>query len=134
MQITVIEGKLIRDTEIFGKMDPFFVIQHKGQQYKTKVFLKGGKNPIWNERFRFSIYSMEDDLKMTCFDEDLLSNDCVGVGWYNVSTLSAHGSGLRDWFPLYYNEVLSAQILIETKVLPVQKELLSVSISDIMPA
>jgi len=35
--LTIIEAKLIRDTETFGKMDPFTLIQHRGTKYRTDV-------------------------------------------------------------------------------------------------
>jgi Ca2+-dependent lipid-binding protein len=44
----VIEGKLFRDTEAVGEMDPFILIEYKGKKFQTKVHEEGGKNPKWN--------------------------------------------------------------------------------------
>jgi len=35
--LNIIEAKLIKDTETFGKMDPFTLIQHRGAKYRTEV-------------------------------------------------------------------------------------------------
>ena len=58
LHITVVEGKLYRNTELFGNMDPFCRLEHRGKKYKTKVIDEGGKNPKWNETFEVPIVSM----------------------------------------------------------------------------
>ena len=45
LTLTVIKAKLSRDTETFGKMDPYTVITLNGQKYKTKVLDGAGKTP-----------------------------------------------------------------------------------------
>jgi Ca2+-dependent lipid-binding protein len=47
--LKVIEAKLLRDTEIIGKMDPFVVLEYSGKKYRTKVHQGGGKHPKWEE-------------------------------------------------------------------------------------
>jgi hypothetical protein len=37
LQMIVVEGKLYRDTETFGQMDPFLIIEHNNKKYKTSV-------------------------------------------------------------------------------------------------
>jgi Ca2+-dependent lipid-binding protein len=47
--LQIIEGKLLRDTEIIGKMDPFVTLEYSGKKYRTKVHESGGKLPKWQE-------------------------------------------------------------------------------------
>lgn len=47
LSITVFSGKLVRDTEAFGKMDPFVTIEYNTNIYKTKVDYNSGKSPVW---------------------------------------------------------------------------------------
>ena len=48
--LKIIKGKLSRNTETFGKMDPYVkVLTLNGQEYKSQVHSKGGDNPVWNE-------------------------------------------------------------------------------------
>jgi hypothetical protein len=35
LHIRIIEGKLIRNTELFGNMDPFVQVDYRGKSYKT---------------------------------------------------------------------------------------------------
>ena len=51
------EGKLVRDTEVFGKMSPYLTITFKGKKFKTKVHDSGGKKPVWKDEFVLLILS-----------------------------------------------------------------------------
>jgi hypothetical protein len=37
LRMLVVEGELFRDTETFGQMDPFLIIEHNNKKYKTTV-------------------------------------------------------------------------------------------------
>jgi hypothetical protein len=41
--LTVKKGKLLRDTELIGKMDPFIEIGYLGKSWRTTVLEEGGK-------------------------------------------------------------------------------------------
>lgn len=58
------EAKLTRDTEFFGKMDPFCKIEVNGKAYKTKVHNGGGKTPKWGDEFEVPIHSLDDEVKI----------------------------------------------------------------------
>ena len=45
----------MKDTEKFGKMDPFVTIDYNTQIYKTKIDYDSGKNPVWGQTFEFPI-------------------------------------------------------------------------------
>lgn len=53
-----LEGKLVRDTEMFGSMSPYLTItfgEGKGKKYKTKVCDGGGKKPTWTDEFQLEV-------------------------------------------------------------------------------
>ena len=56
--IEVIEGKLDRDTEVFGKMDCFVEIKYKDQTKRTTVHNESGQTPKWNEKLEFQLESL----------------------------------------------------------------------------
>ena len=101
LTISIIKGKLYRDTETMGKMDPFVEIEYNEKQYKTKVHEDGGKNPEWNESFDIPIQSMSDQVRITCYDEDALSNDLVGTQSFDMEKLCAN-QGINEWLVLEY--------------------------------
>lgn len=49
--LRVIEGRLFRDTEVFGKMDPYVILSLNDKKFKTRVHNNGGKNPKWEDEF-----------------------------------------------------------------------------------
>ena len=51
LAIKAIEAKLLIDTELFGKMDPFLEVEWMGSKFKTPVHQDGGKLPVWNHKF-----------------------------------------------------------------------------------
>ena len=48
LSLTVIEARLDRDTETFGKMDPYVVIHNRMQRLRTTTQEDAGKEPTWN--------------------------------------------------------------------------------------
>jgi len=46
-----VEGNLIKDTEFWGNMDPFIVLEVGNEKFKTTTVQEGGKNPVWQEKF-----------------------------------------------------------------------------------
>ena len=47
LKLTVLEAQLTRDTETFGKMDPYVKIETRMQKFKTATHNGGGKTPKW---------------------------------------------------------------------------------------
>ena len=78
MHILVQEAKLTRDTEMFGKMDPYVKITSGGTTFKTKVLDGAGKTPKWNQAFDIAFSSQDDKVVVSVFDEDVTSDDKVG--------------------------------------------------------
>ena len=70
LDIKIIDAKLTRDTEMFGKMSPFVQIEIGGQMRKTGAHRKGGKTPNFSgEVLRFKI-STESEMKLIVYDEE----------------------------------------------------------------
>ena len=47
LKITVVEANLTRNTETFGKMDPYVKLETRMQKFKTTTINSGGKTPKW---------------------------------------------------------------------------------------
>ena len=68
LTLTVVEGKLTRDTEMFGKMSPYCSITHNGKKLKTRCHNYGGKTPRWGDRFALDILDATKDLQLRVWD------------------------------------------------------------------
>ena len=109
--LEIIEAKLTRNTELFGKMDPYVVVKvpTRDFQFKTKVHDAGGKKPKWNESVEIPVKYVGDDMDITVYDLDVLSSDHVGSVSLKFSTFCAAG-GIDDWFTLQYKGKPAGQI------------------------
>ena len=101
LAMTVIEAKLTRDTEFFGKMDPFVVLDYRNQRQRTKVHMDAGKLPKWNETFQFDIKYTGDDFNIKIFDEDITANEPIAACIAKASAFCIPG-GIDDWFVCTY--------------------------------
>ena len=110
----MIEAKLFRDTELFGEMDPFVTIEYQGMEFRTKTAENAGKNPRWNEHFEIEIYSLQDDIKVTCLDDDFLHDDCVGTRVFKVRAICQRKL-LKKVIPIKYKDKNSGDVMLETK-------------------
>lgn len=46
----MIKGAILKkDTETFGKMDPYVKFSCEGKDYETTVMEGAGKTPVWNQ-------------------------------------------------------------------------------------
>jgi len=48
LKLTIREANLKRDTDTFGKMDPYVTFDYAGKEWRTKVKEGAGKTPVWN--------------------------------------------------------------------------------------
>lgn len=78
LSLKIVRGKLYRDTEFIGKMNPFVTVDIQGAHFKTKVQEHKGKHPEWKETFEIQVLSMKNEILITCIDEELISNDVIG--------------------------------------------------------
>lgn len=114
LKIKVKEARLFRDTETFGKMDPYCILQFPYNKYRTKTHKNGGKNPKWTDEFEVRVVDLKDEIKYIIMDEDLSSDDTVGVGVMKISSLCIN-SGITDWFSIFHENKPAGQVLLETK-------------------
>lgn len=87
--MTVIEAKLHRDTEIFGKMDPYVRLTDSyGKSVRTKVKEDAGKHAIFNETLTFLIKDGRASLvKLECMDSDTFKDTLIAEGTFPVTGL-----------------------------------------------
>jgi hypothetical protein len=71
LNISIIEGYFTFDTEIFGEMDPYIILEHNGVKYRTVTKKDAGKNPRWTSEeasYELKITSSEDTITFSAFD------------------------------------------------------------------
>jgi len=101
MKLTVIEARLTRDTEFFGKMDPYVTIQHREDVIQTSVKKSAGKEPKWDQEFTLNVKYIGDDIRVQVLDKDPLKSDLIGEALIKLSALCM-ADGYKEWFTLTF--------------------------------
>ena len=95
-------------------MDPFVMVEvtPEKKEYRTKVLHDAGKNPIWDDIIEIPIASLKDtNLKITCYDEDIMMNDFVGQHVFSAADLLKNGM-TPTWYDLEFENKQSAEIML----------------------
>ena len=69
-------------------MDPYLLIENgQGQKFRTPTAQDIGKNPKWNHTIEVLLDSLDDTLRISVYDEDIISDALVGEENYMVNQL-----------------------------------------------
>lgn len=103
LAVNCLRGRHLKDTDTFGRQDPYLVFKLGGQAVnqtkKTKVDTDGGTDPVWNERVLFHVVD-QYTLEVTCMDKDTMDKDDV-IGEVTLSLLPFIKKGHVDqWIPI----------------------------------
>ena len=101
LSLTVVEARLERDTETFGKMDPYVVVHNRMQRMRTATQEDAGKEPVWNETLELDVKYIGDDINIWVMDENVMTDACIGEASVKLSSLCVNG-GLDDWWTITY--------------------------------
>ncbi|CDP00102.1 unnamed protein product [Coffea canephora] len=116
MEVTLVGARGLKDTEFFGGIDPYVLIQYRGQERKSSIARGQGSNPAWNEKFTFRAeYPGGDNqykLILKIMDHDTFSSDdYLGQSTIYLKELLELGveNGKAEIHPQKYSIVASDQ-------------------------
>ncbi|KAH7292303.1 hypothetical protein KP509_29G061200 [Ceratopteris richardii] len=75
LEVHLIEAHGLKDTDTFGKSDPYAVIYCHKEHKKSRVIEGCNSDPVWDERFSFQIDNDVMDVLIKLFDKDDLKAD-----------------------------------------------------------
>mmetsp|Transcript_9846 Transcript_9846/g.16205 ORF Transcript_9846/g.16205 Transcript_9846/m.16205 type:complete len:109 (-) Transcript_9846:264-590(-) len=90
LKVDVEEGKKLKDTDAFGKCDPYVVLRVGTTKKQTAVRNNAGKNPQFGEKFDFKFKETKKNepiLFITVKDSDTLKDDIIGEAQYKFGDL-----------------------------------------------
>ena len=133
LKLHILEARLTRDTEDFGKMDPYCVINTRMQRFRTHTIDDVGKNPVWsNEVFDIDVKYIGDDMHIEVFDEDPCKSDLIGEANVKLSAMCING-GLDEWFELGYCGKKAGSVHLKGHWHPKQEMLVQIPVGQVMP-
>jgi len=123
LRVYMVEAKLTRDTETFGKMDPYVIMNTRMQRIRTKTATNQGKTPKWPGEFMdIDVKYVGDDLLVQVFDEDVTDSDHIGENSIKLSSLCI-GSGLDEWFEIQHKGKKAGSIHLRSEWHPTGEQL-----------
>ncbi|KAA0037639.1 elicitor-responsive protein 1-like [Cucumis melo var. makuwa] len=112
LEVKLANAKGLRGTDFLGRIDPYVLIQYKGQEHKSSVARNEGGSPVWNEKFTFKAEypGTGDNFKiiLKIMDHDTFSaDDFIGQASIYVKDLLALGveNGVSELGPQKYRVV-----------------------------
>ncbi|CAN6472160.1 unnamed protein product [Victoria cruziana] len=114
LEVFLVGAKGLQNTELLGKMDPYVLIQCRGQEHRSSVARGQGSNPEWNEKLIFPVHipKVDDPCKLVLriLDKDTFSDDdFVGETTIYLTDLilSAEVNGVAEEKVCAYNVLLA---------------------------
>ena len=112
-------AKLSRDTETFGRMDPYVKVIVGTQQKRGRVHIDGGKSPSWVESFQF-FHANEELIRIEVWDSKGNDNDdLIGEGSIACSTVIKR-DGYQDWMKITYHGKVAGHVLFHAIFTPTE--------------
>ncbi|CAA3024833.1 elicitor-responsive protein 1-like [Olea europaea var. sylvestris] len=79
MEVKLMGAKGLKRSDFLGRIDPYVLLQYRNQEYKSRIAKGQGRNPIWNEKFKYIVdYPVDDDqykLVLKIMDHDMYNPD-----------------------------------------------------------
>uniref|UniRef100_A0ACD5W2K1 Uncharacterized protein n=1 Tax=Avena sativa TaxID=4498 RepID=A0ACD5W2K1_AVESA len=112
LEVHLVDAKGLAGNDFLGKLDPYVVVQYRSQERKSSTARDEGRNPSWNEVFKFQISStaanVQHKLVFRILDHDnFSSDDFLGEASINVTDLISIGveKGTSELKPAKYSVV-----------------------------
>ena len=123
LTVQIIEARLIRDTETFGKMDPYVICETRMQRIRTATMEDAGKEVQWpDETMVIDVKYIGDDLHLAVLDENVTSDDVVGESTIKLSALCIN-DGIDEWFEIQWKGKKAGDVHLSSKWKPKGEEL-----------
>ncbi|TRM55233.1 hypothetical protein BD626DRAFT_543417 [Schizophyllum amplum] len=114
--VVVLKAKNLLDRHSFYKQDVFSQVALNGSEKRTKVDVKGGQHPVWDDELRFPVMKDTSDkfrkLEVTCFSKESKSDDSLGSGILDITDTLKSGE-FDDWIPLKLNGTQRGEVYLE---------------------
>ncbi len=120
LSIRPIEARLTHNTRILGSMDTYYQVLMGYQSFRSKLCLKGGKNPHWDSVVTLK-KSDENVLYIELKDHRTATTDKT-IGVCQVDLDNVRENEKLEWYPLYFEEKPAGELLVNMVFSPDESE------------
>ncbi|KAL1564491.1 elicitor-responsive protein 3 [Salvia divinorum] len=81
LEVTVVGCNKLKDTEWISRQDPYVFLEYGTNKFRTRTCTDGGKNPIFQEKFVFTLIEGLRELSVAVWNSNTLTfDDFIGTG------------------------------------------------------
>ncbi|EFJ22647.1 hypothetical protein SELMODRAFT_416325 [Selaginella moellendorffii] len=97
LDINVLDGKNLKNTEWIGKQDPFVELVYGSNKFRTRVLRHGGVNPVFNKKFVALVIAGCQEISVEVRNDHSLYDNLIGRGTVLLDKVLACGYDDRCW-------------------------------------
>ncbi|OQR90978.1 kinase [Thraustotheca clavata] len=105
LMVSVREARNLRNTQLFGTMDPYCTVKVSGHKVKTKVHHKGGTNPHFDGTFQLSRVNGDDTFQLEVKNHSIVRKTHIGILRIPLMQAVQESAGVERPFQLYTNRI-----------------------------
>jgi hypothetical protein len=97
--VNLFKGTIAKSADVFGKMDPYVIVEIGDQRAQSSIHKKGHKAPQWNESFQYVLDGSETFVQLSLYDHDVGSDDDL-IGIVKIPLLAAIQDNIQTEWPV----------------------------------
>ncbi|CAM8895000.1 unnamed protein product [Rhodiola kirilowii] len=98
LEITVVGCSKLRDTEWISRQDPYVCLEYASSKFRTRTCTDGGKNPIFQEKFVFTLIEGLREINVVVWNSNTISyDDFIGSGKIQLQKVLLTGFDDSSW-------------------------------------
>ncbi|KAH9917808.1 C2 domain-containing protein, partial [Fomitopsis serialis] len=114
--VVVLKARNLPDRHSLYKQDVLSQVAIGGSTKSTKVDVKGGQHPVWDEELRFPIYQKtkqaDRTMEVSCWRKEPRGVECIGKGAVDIEETLRTGE-FDDWVKLEENGTYRGELYLE---------------------
>ncbi|WCJ17758.1 Calcium-dependent lipid-binding (CaLB domain) family protein [Euphorbia peplus] len=98
LEVTVVGCTKLKDTEWISRQDPYVIVEYGGKKSRTRTCTDGGKNPVFQEKFVFTLIEGLRELDIVVWNSNTLTyDDFIGSGKAQLQKALSQGFDDTTW-------------------------------------
>ncbi|KAL5699302.1 hypothetical protein ACHQM5_030227 [Ranunculus cassubicifolius] len=98
LEITVVAGNKLKDTEWISRQDPYVWLAYGTQKFRTKTCIDGGINPSFQEKFTVTLTEGLREIMVDVWNSNIIkSDDFIGSGKIELNAVLSKGYDDSLW-------------------------------------
>ncbi|XP_021714616.1 extensin-like [Chenopodium quinoa] len=98
LKVTVVGCNKLKDTEWISRQDPNVCLEYASNKFRTRTCTDGGKNPVFQEKFVFTLIEGLREIDVVVWNSNTLTfDDYIGSGKVQLHDVLSRGYDDRAW-------------------------------------